>query len=137
MKTKKSPKSKEPQNGKQEIFFVEVPNYNGVKKSILESMKWILEMLHGYEKYKLLKHERLTASSRLNSQLKEISKLAAELKSKLPETNIRVKSTMGGKSSERSAAEMQKPVKSHREMSELEKLEAELRIIEDKLQGLG
>ena len=98
MKVKKKFKQPQPEKGKgkmvEESFFVEVVNYNDIKKDILESMRWAIETLHNYEKYKSIKKQRMDVSSKLNSELKEISRLASLLKSKLPTKNIRVKSEL-------------------------------------------
>lgn len=151
MKVKKKSKETKPEKGKSksadESFFVEVVNNNEIKKDILESMKWTIESLHNYERYKLIKKQRMDVSSKLSSELKDIIKLASLLRSKLPTKNIRIKAEIKSKKNtvreepkqfhhkkqEKQAEQIAHP----KQATELEKLESELKAIEEKLQSLN
>ena len=151
MKVKRKSKETKPEKGKRktsdESFFVEVVNYNDIKRDILESMKLAIESLHNYERYKLIKKQRIEVSSKLSSELKEISRLASLLRSKLPTKNVRVKAEIKPKRTalheEQKQAHHKKQEKpaeqaAHpKQATELEKLESELKAIEEKLQSLN
>lgn len=151
-------KRKKPQEKQSEgIFFVEVANKNDIRVSTLESIKIILKLMHGYEGYKLVKHEKETMMAKLRSQLKEISSIVGQIKSALPAVNIKFKAEKPAVAKPTVAEQEQKVPKikaskpkqyapkevytptpePKREMSELERLESELNAIEQKLQGLG
>src|SRR3989338_8737802 len=72
-----------------EIFFVEVREPSNVRKSILESLKDIVESLKKFERFKELREQKMSNVDKLRADLKEINKLVSGLKEILPETKIR------------------------------------------------
>lgn len=128
-----------------ELFFVEVKAPNEVRRNILESLKKILEMLQRFEKFKAIRHKKIEHIQKLRVLLKEANKTIGNLKSKLPQTNLRaivvkdisnqVKKVHHAKGKKEKQAEEKKAPK--REMTEIEKLESELSSIEGKLKGLA
>lgn len=128
-----------------EIFFVQVKEPNEVRKHILETLRHIVEVLHRFEKFKQIRHEKIEKIHKLRSLVKETDKMLGTLKSRLPQTNLRatvVRETPHAKrpsrSKERKAKPEQKQEKApKKEMTEMEKLEAELSAIEGKLKGLA
>ena len=136
--------------GKDDFFFVEIKNRTELKRNILEAMKMTIQVLHGYEKYKHIKHYREEISARLSEQLRDINKLTNLIKSKMPAANIRVKDVKKEKRHEKDDKNKRiektvgvmpnKPKSmdiSGKPSSELENLESELKAIEDRLRNLG
>ena len=147
-------------SNKEDYFFVEIKNNSEIKRNILESTRSIVGLLHSYEKYKLIRHEREKASIILNKDIKEMSKLAKNLKLSLPPVKVKIpkvkqpvpikqeikpekkqhekkigKPSMPKPEPKPAQAVSIKPIA--KEMTELEKLESELKAIEDKLKSLG
>jgi len=128
-----------------ELFFVQVKDPNEVRKNILETLKDIVEVLKSFEKFKQIRHEKLENINKLRSLLKDANKMLGNLKSKLPQTNLRAtvvreaprhpkahhKKGKKAKIAEDRAEKMPK-----KEATEVDRLEAELSAIEEKLKGL-
>lgn len=129
---------------KNELFFVEVKQPNQIRKHILETLKDILEVLHRFEKFRSMRHKKLESIQKLRAMLKDANKMLGTLKLKLPQTNLRatvVKESLGHrqihhKKKKRSSKEEKAEKPQKREMTETEKLEAELNAIESKLKSL-
>jgi len=127
-----------------ELFFVQLKEPNEVRRNILETLKEIVEVLHKFEKFKHIRHEKIEKISRLRVLLKQANKMLGDLRLKLPQTNLRAKVTKEiqkpqnayhKKGKKVKPAEVQKMPK--KDMTELEKLEAELSAIESKLKNLS
>ncbi len=127
-----------------ELFFVQVKDPNEVRKNILETLKDIVEVLKSFEKFKQIRHDKLENINKLRGLLKDANKMLGNLKSKLPQTNLRatvVKEAprhpkvphKKGKKIKIIEAEKAPPKK---EITEADKLEAQLSAIEEKLKGL-
>ena len=126
-----------------ELFFVQVREPIEVRKCILETLKQIVEVLHRFEKFKSLRHEKIEKIQKLRGLLKDTNKVLGTLKMKLPQTNLRVnadrEAPVAKKTSHKKSkkAKEKKPEKApKKEMTETEKLEAELSAIESKLKSL-
>jgi len=133
-------KAKEENNG---LFFVQVKEPNEVRRNILETLKEIVEVLHRFEKFRHLRHEKLQKIQHLGVLIKQANKMLGVLKTKLPQTNLRAAPVRQAsaqakkphhKRKKAKAAEQEKMPK--KEMTETEKLEAELNAIESKLKSL-
>ena len=126
-----------------ELFFVQVNDPGEVRRNILETLRDIVEVLKRFEKFKHLRHEKLEKINKLRGLLKETNKIFGNLKAKLPQTNLRAtvireipkqpKKTHHRKGKKMKVAEEKMPKK---EMTETDKLEAELTAIENKLKSL-
>ena len=126
-----------------ELFFVQVKEPSEVRRNILETLRDIVEVLRRFEKFKHLRHEKLEKINNLRGLLKETNKVFGTLKSKLPQTNLRAtvvreapkhaKKTHHRKSKKAKVAEEKMPKK---EITDADKLEAELNAIESKLKSL-
>lgn len=126
-----------------EIFFVEVKNPTEIRKCILETLKDILEVLHRFESFKRVRSKKLENLHKLRALLKDANKMLGNLKLNLPQTNLKAvaakiplkKQEKAQPASKKSVSAPQaKPQK--REMTELDKLNAELDAIESKLKSL-
>ena len=129
-----------------ELFFVEVREPNEVRRNILETLKEIVEVLQRFEKFKHTRQDKLDKINKLRGLIKDTNKLLGNLKDKLPQTNLRAtavretprhtKKTHHKKSKKGKSAEEKSEKAPKREMTEVEKLEAELNSIENKLKSL-
>ena len=132
-------KSKEENNG---LFFVQVKEPNEVRRNILETLKDIVEVMHRFEKFRHIRHEKLQKIQHLRILIRQANKMLGVLKTKLPQTNLRAtavrqapaQTKKGHHKKKAKAAGQEKMPK--REMTEVEKLEAELNAIESKLKSL-
>ena len=104
-----------------------------------------------FEKFRHLRHEKLEKIQKLRVLVRQANKMLNELKSRLPQTNLRaviVKEThkhpapthhrkkKKGKESKEIKAEKQVKMPK-KEMTDIEKLESELNAIEGKLKNLS
>ena len=139
-------KAKEQSN---DLFFVEVRDPAEVRRNILETLRQILSVLQRFEKFKGIRDEKLQKIQKLRILVREANRIANELKSRMPQTNLRaaaVKETKhiqrvsrhSHKKKEREAKEA-KPEKQPKpkKLTELERLESELSAIEGKLKTLA
>ena len=126
-----------------ELFFVQVKKPNDVKRDILETLREIVETLKRFEKFKRIRHEKIEKIHHLGVLLKQANKILGNLRLKLPQTNLRAtaarespsqpKKVHHKKKKKMKAAEEKAPKK---ELTEIDKLEAELTAIESKLKSL-
>jgi hypothetical protein len=123
------------------LFFVQIRDPVKVRRGILETLKEIVEVLQRFEKFRQLRHEKLEKINHLRVLLRQANRMLGDLRGKLPQTNLRA--AIAGeapvhkvprKKKKSKASEEKAPQK--REMTHLEKLEAELSAIESKLKSL-
>ena len=134
-----------------ELFFVEVRDPGEVRKNILATLRQILGVLQRFEKFRHLRHEKLEKIQKLRILVRQANKMLNELKSRLPQTNLRAvvvkeapkhaapvhhKKKKKGKTVKEAKAENQAKTPK-KEMTEIEKLEYELNAIEGKLKSLA
>ena len=124
-----------------ELFFVQIKEPNEVRRDILETLKHIVETLQRFEKLKEIRHEKLEKIHKLRSLLKEADKMIVSLKIKLPQTNLKATIAKEAPTHTKKHHKKKKKIKAEekapkKEMTEIEKLEAELNAIESKLKGL-
>ena len=60
-----------------DMFFVEVRNPNEVRRNILESMKGIIESLQRFEKFKVMRKDKIDKINGLRKTVKELNKLTS------------------------------------------------------------
>ena len=125
----------------EELFFVQVREPTEVRRHILEALKEIVELLHRFEKFRHLRHEKVSKISHMRILIRQANKTLGDLRAKLPQTNLRASAAreaperkVAVKNQKAKPEKKQEPKK--REMTELEKLEAELSSIEGKLRSL-
>ena len=128
-----------------ELFFVHVREPNEVRKHILQSLKEILQVLHRFEKLRQIRHEKSLSVQKLRVLLKDANKMLGSLKLKFPQTDLKpMMAEDAAKHPKKKAADkkkskpvQEKPAKeSIKELTELEKLEAQLDAVEGKLREL-
>ncbi|MBL7054881.1 hypothetical protein ISS05_03935 [Candidatus Woesearchaeota archaeon] len=122
-----------------DLFFVEVKDPRSSEKKLLEAQKAVVESLQKYETVKMLRAKKLKSINKLKTTIKELLKLFSDLKSSLPKTKITESLPKRTKiveirSEDGKIKRVDKITK--RPRSELEKLEAELGAIEEKLGSL-
>lgn len=127
-----------------ELFFVQVSQPNEVRRHILQTLKEIVEVLHRFENFRQIRHEKIASIHKLRALLKDANKMLGSLKLKLPETNLRAtaikqitKHSKKPAHKKKGKSAEEKPEKApKREMTEIEKLESQLNAIESKLKSL-
>ena len=125
----------------EEIFFVQVKAPNEIRRNILEILRDIVEVLKKFEKFKLIKHQKLEKITHLRLLLKQANKMMSDLKLKLPQTSLRAVVTkeapkLPKKQVHKKGRKKPEEKTQKREPTELERLESELNAIESKLKGL-
>ncbi len=118
-----------------ELFFVQIREPSEVRRSILESLKEILEMLRRFEKLRHIRHEKIARIQKLRALIKESNKLIGELKAKLPQTSLKGAVIKEAAKQPKKTARKKEEHHPKKEKSELERLEAELSAIEGKLKS--
>lgn len=160
-KKQKNKSAKKSGGESEELFFVQVIDPVQIRSDIIGCMKQILTVLESKERYHTLRKDKEQLHHQIKKELATINKLITGLKAKLPNITVHVPKQKKAKSKSKASkksAKSQKPLaqtpskpligtSSHheqphvdippREMSELEKLEAELGEIENKLKGLS
>ena len=140
--SKSKSKPKKTETYKESPIFVGIPTPETLRRQLLESSKEFLIMLKKIEDLKKNQEEKQNLMIKVQSLLKEIKSLVSKLKKKLPSPAI-TKVVNSSKKKETSSMSSIEPIsvkqvskKSKKPMTELEKLEAELEMIESKLQTI-
>lgn len=129
-----------------DLFFAQVKEPNEVRRNILETLKEIVEVLQRFEKFKRIRHEKLEKIHQLRGLIKDANKMLGNLRLKMPQTNLRAAPAAENPAHKKPRHKKKKKAKSEeanpekkpkKEMTELEKLEAELGAIESKLKSLS
>lgn len=130
---------------KKEVLYVGVQTPIEMRRTILESTRDVVEMLQKFEKFRAVREEKIATVNQLKEEVKEITKLVNKLKNELPKVDVRVrlhKEQEMVEGEKKAAKQAMKPKKNvavkkeapkTKELSDLEKLEAELSAIEGKL----
>ncbi|MBW2975916.1 hypothetical protein KY347_00560 [Candidatus Woesearchaeota archaeon] len=125
-----------------DILFVEVNNPQEVRRDVLEPLKDIVEGLERFEKFKEVRANKVKIINNLRKNIKGISKLVSNLKSSLPKTNIKAVKAIEHRLPEKKKIpvvekkEIPQEEPKPQSVTELQKLEAELKEIENKLGAL-
>ncbi len=127
---------KKPTKKKDELFFVGVRNPIDVRRNILESTKEFVQVLQMYGEYSKLRQEIVTKTEKLQKDISKIKNLNSRLKKLLPDTGLRAIPTKSKKIKLKQDKKEHKP-KQHKPKSELDELEAELNMIENKLNKMN
>lgn len=127
-----------------ELFFVQLKEPSGARRRILETLKELLELLQRFEKFKHLRHEKIEKIQKLRMLMRQANKMFGDLKTKMPQTTLRAvtikEAPLKHKKEQPKKKQKGKPTEvkatPKREMTDLDKLEAELSAIEGKLKSL-
>lgn len=117
-------------------LFVGIANENELRRNMLECSKCILESLKGNEKFKAAREEKIKMIDQLRSDVKNIAKYINALRAYLPKVNDVGIKRMDVKKVREEKPKMVK-VEKPQGKTELERLEAELNEIENKLNSLS
>ncbi|MBI4439629.1 hypothetical protein HY638_01535 [Candidatus Woesearchaeota archaeon] len=116
-------------------YFVSINNPDALKRNLLEASKTMVQGLAQYERFKAVRQEKQEAIRKLRLDLKQTAALISRLKNLLPQVDVKPapapKIARQAKVSGPKEAEPRRAPR--KEISELEKLEAELDDIENKL----
>ncbi len=133
---------------KEEVFFVGVKEPIEIRRNILEASREMVLLLQLYEKFKAVREEKRHEMEKLRGLVREIAQLVSRLKKHLPKTSLRAL-PLGEIKRQVKEVEIREKVPVHfvaekqeektltEELTELEKLEAELASIEQKLNHLA
>ena len=139
------PKKEKEEEGS--VFFVGVRDPIEIRRSLLESSKEILQYMQRSEKFKEVRKEKAVQIGKLRDIMKELNKLVKSLKVGLPKTGLRAKKAKVEAPKKKKASKKKAKktvltelpevkVEKPQEMSEIERLEAELGEIEGRLSKL-
>ncbi len=137
----------------EQIFYVGLKDPIEIRRSILESSKEIVQYLQRFERFKKIRSEKAEEIAKLRVVMKDITKMVRKLKTSLPKTKLRApihnhefkvkKQELVEEIKElkiqnvKGIKEKVSVPKKKQEVSELEKLEAELSEIESRLSNLA
>jgi DNA topoisomerase VI subunit B len=132
-----------PKEKEESMFYVGMKDPIEIRRSLLESSKELLQYLQRAERFKAVRKEKTVQIGELREMMKEIQALVRKLKSSLPKTGLRA--VAAKPRPKKAAAKKETPkskptpviVEKPREMTELERLEAELGEIEGRLGKLS
>ena len=120
---------------KQESFFVGLNDPIGMRRSLLETSKELIEAMKKYEGFKAKREEKLKNMEELGKVIRSASRMVSRIKGSLPTMHLKAAPEIKEKPEpEEKPAAPRKP--EPKDMSELAKLEAELADIEGKLNNL-
>ncbi|NQU79207.1 hypothetical protein HQ545_05570 [Candidatus Woesearchaeota archaeon] len=109
-------------------YFVQIKDPVDMRKNLLGTSKQIIQILQRYERIKSLRIRKIEKASKLKETNKEINMLVAKMKKEMPNADIRIHP--------RQDIPEQKVIEKP-EHDDLNKLETELRMIEQKIGRLG
>jgi len=114
------------------LFYVNLEEPVEIRRNILESSKEIVQLLQRYEKIRNIRVKKSSKITDLKKQTKEIAIMVAKLKQYLPKSGLRAPPAEKGETK----VIRNNPVKKIDRPPKINKLEAELKAIEDKLNRL-
>lgn len=129
----------------EENFYIGVPNPDETRRYVLESSRAMISTLKRYEEFKKTRMEKTELVMKYNQIMKQINILTNRLKKQFPEAGIRIptlKTESHAKQKAPQKIEMKEapqPARAEkkRPMTEVEKLEEELQMIERKLNSIS
>jgi hypothetical protein len=126
----------------EENFYIGIQNPDEIRRYLLESSKEMITTLKKYEEFKRTRMEKAELVAKFNQIMKQINILANRLKKQFPEAGIRVptlniqEEAKAAKTREMKTRMPERAERKKEALSELEKLEEELKGIERKLNNL-
>ncbi|MBN2422689.1 hypothetical protein JXB41_05650 [Candidatus Woesearchaeota archaeon] len=108
-------------------FFVGVTNPLDVRRNVLESSREMIQTLQSYEKIKKIRESKVRRIQQLRTVIRELDLLFSKLKSSLPKTHLRAKVAESVSSSKVKSSD------STKQMTELERLEEQLKEVEQEI----
>jgi hypothetical protein len=111
-----------------ELYYVHIGQSHGVRRSILEASKVLIECLRRYEKFKAVRAARMKASSDLAATIREINEISAQMRIEIPKIKV-----PNVKVVEEKKARPQPQAPPPEDQDELRKLEAAIAEIESRL----
>lgn len=122
-------------DNEQDVFYVGIYDKVNLRRNILESLKYGIENLQSYEKLKEITEVKEEKLDKLRRNLKDINSMINDMKDALPKTGLKAK-PKPKKKVKKIEAVKKKVIEKPKKMSELAKLENDLKDIEGKLNGL-
>ncbi len=122
----KMPKTEDSREG----FFVGVQNPLDVRRNTLECSREMIQILQLYAKLEQTRAEKMKRTQQLKTVVRELDLLFTKLRSTLPKTHLRAKVVDAPKTKMKVRGTI-------KEMTELEKLEQQLRDVEQEIGRLS
>jgi len=120
-----------------QLFFVGIKDHLDIRRELLTSSKGLIDAMKRYEKYKMMKEEKLLYILELKRVFDELLLLNKKLRGKLPKVPIKIPNVPMQTADEDVRVEKQKLEKPlARERSKLDVLEEELAKVEQRLSSL-
>ncbi|MFH0875578.1 MAG: hypothetical protein V1859_06575 [archaeon] len=114
-------------------FFVGINNPLDVRRNTLECSREMIQVLQLYTKVAKLREDKIKRTQQLKTVVRELDLLFTRLRSTLPKTHLRAKNV---EEPNKSKLKMKGKV-SLKELSELERLEEQLREVEQEITRLS
>jgi hypothetical protein len=107
-------------------FYVGVSNPLDVRRNLLECSREMIQTLQSYEKIKKIRDMKIKRIHQLKTVIRELDLLFSKLKSTLPKTHLRAKVKEIRSSLKYKPSDI-------KDMNELEKLESQLKDVEQEI----
>jgi len=116
----------------EEVFYVGLRNPKDVRRYVLESTRDLVLLLRSFESLKHIRMQKVELQQNVQKEIAAIKKLVLQLKRNLPQTRLREEVEKPKKKEKQATSHV---LKKHY-ASDVERLEAELTAIEEKLQTI-
>ncbi|MBI4438959.1 hypothetical protein HY640_03445 [Candidatus Woesearchaeota archaeon] len=122
---------------KSDVFYVGIDEPSQLRRSVLEASKDLIRFMQRYERLKAVRSEKYAQTARLRALYHEVIGLISDLKADLPRVDVKSLPRYEDEPKKKAQQPEQVEKKVVKRMSGVERLEAELGQIEEKLRTLG
>lgn len=120
-----------------DVFYVGIPDPKEVRRYVLESSKSMIDILKRYEELKAVREEKLEVQIEYDQNMKQVLLLCNRLKKEFPEITAKMPVLKARvHPSVKIKEEEPKRYQKREDTTELDKLEHEMDMIEEKLKEL-
>ena len=117
-------------------YMVQLSDPPMIRKDILETLREIIMFMQGFERFRMVQQEKMSAIHKLKTDVKRLNTLVdTKLRRHLPKGKVQAHSLKAEESQK--VEEMDQPQPLPVKHSELEELESQLKDIENQLRGMG
>ena len=119
---------------KQDLYFVNIEDPLNFRRELLQSIKLMLTLLKDSEKLNLIRKKKLIKFKEIHQSIEDINSIYKQFKIHLPK--LPKKHSFNNKVTEDISSTKEKIIIPKKDSSELDKLEEELRNVEEELKKL-